>query len=70
MTDHIEPNAQLTLQQRIDQQDTWTFSECLGLASDYNMKIRMVIAMVYAAGKTYVERDLQSSATKSQDPTA
>jgi len=70
MTDDIEPTAQLTLQQRINQQDTWTFSECLGLASDHNMKIRMVIAMVYAAGKTYVERDLQAANTKSQDPTS
>ena len=51
---------QPSLQERISEQDAWTFSECLGLATDYNMKVRMVIAMVYAAGKTYVERDLKS----------
>lgn len=54
------PSAQPSLQERIKDQESWTFSECVGLAGDYNMKVRMVIATVYAAGKTYVERDLQS----------
>ena len=49
---------QKTLQQRIDEQEVWTFAECLGLATDYSTKVRMVIASVYARGKTYVERDL------------
>ena len=52
--------GQPSLQERIQEQDSWTFSECLGLATDYNMKVRMVIAMVYAAGRSYVERDLQA----------
>ena len=47
-----------TLEERIDEQDIWTFAECLGLAADYGTKVRMVIASVYARGKTYVERDL------------
>ena len=47
-----------TLEQRIDEQDVWTFAECTGLAADYGTKVRMVIASVYARGKTYVERDL------------
>jgi len=49
---------QQPLQQRIDEQEVWTFAECLGLATDYSTKVRMVIASVYARGKTYVERDL------------
>ena len=49
---------QQTLEERIDAQDVWTFAECLGLAADYGAKVRMVIASVYARGKTYVERDL------------
>jgi len=47
-----------TLEQRIDEQEVWTFAECLGLAADYGTKVRMVIVSVYARGKTYVERDL------------
>ena len=47
-----------TLQQRINEQEVWTFKECLGLAADYGTKVRMVIASVYACGKTYIERDL------------
>lgn len=49
-----------SLRERIRQQESWTFSEVLGLSGDYDMKVRMVIAVVYAEGKTYVERDLQS----------
>ena len=49
-----------TLEERIDEQDIWTFAECLGLSSDYGTKVRIVIASVYARGKTYVERDLTS----------
>lgn len=60
MVDSAEPPQQLSLQERISQQDSWTFSECIGLSTDYNMKVRMVIAMVYATGKTYVEHDLQA----------
>ncbi|MDH3643374.1 MAG: hypothetical protein OES38_14825 [Gammaproteobacteria bacterium] len=45
----------LTLEQRIDQQDTWTFRECLGLAAEYNVKVRMVVVTVLARGKNYVD---------------
>jgi len=51
-------DMQKTLEQRIDEQEVWTFAECLGLAADYGTKVRMVIVSVYARGKTYVERDL------------
>ena len=45
----------LTLEQRIDQKDTWTFRECLGLASEFNVKVRMVVVTVLARGKNYVD---------------
>jgi len=51
-----------TLDECIAEQEVWTFSECLGLASEHGTKVRMVIAMIYARGKTYVERDLNASA--------
>lgn len=47
-----------TIRERIDEQEVWTFSDCLGLSAEYDTKVRMVIVMVYAQGKTYVERDL------------
>ena len=46
------------IKQRIDQQDTWTFQECLGLASEFNLKVRMVVTMVMAQGKNYVDGNL------------
>ena len=39
--------------ERINSQEIWTFHECLGLASEFNMKTRMVIIIVMAQGKTY-----------------
>ena len=44
-----------TLEERIDQKDTWTFRECLGLASEFNVKVRMVVVTVLARGKNYVD---------------
>lgn len=52
-----------TIEQCIDEQEVWTFSDCLGLSADYGTKVRMVIVMVYARGKTYVERDLKEQST-------
>ena len=46
------------LLERIRSQDAWTFRECLGLASEFNLKTRMVIIMVMAQGKIYVDGDL------------
>ncbi len=47
----------LNLENRIDQQETWTFSECLGLASEFDTKVRMVVVTVYSRGKKYVDSD-------------
>jgi hypothetical protein len=48
---------QITLEERIDQQATWTFRECLGLAVEFNVKVRMVVVTVLARGKNYVDGD-------------
>ena len=47
----------LSLEERIDTQDTWTFRECLGLAAELNVKVRVVVATVFARGKNYVDHD-------------
>ena len=44
-----------TLEQRIDRQEQWTFTECLGLASEFNMKVRAVVVTVMVRGKRYVD---------------
>jgi hypothetical protein len=44
-----------TLEERIDEKDIWTFRECLGLASEFNVKVRMVVVIVLARGKNYVD---------------
>jgi hypothetical protein len=51
---------EFTLEERIDQQDTWTFRECLGLAAQFNVKVRVVVVTVLARGKNYVDGNLGS----------
>ena len=46
-----------SLTERIDAKETWTFAQCLGLASEYNVKVRVVIATVFARGKQYEESE-------------
>ena len=46
------------LEKRIDEQDTWTFKECLALAAEFNIKTRYVVVMVMARGKNYVDGNL------------
>jgi hypothetical protein len=48
---------EFTLEERIDQKDTWTFRECLGLAAEFNVKVRAVVVTVLARGKNYVDGD-------------
>ena len=43
------------LEQRIAAKESWTFKECLGLAAEFSVKTRMVIIMVLAQGKNYVD---------------
>lgn len=47
-----------TIAQRIAAQETWTFAECVGLADEFGMKVRMVVLLVLSQGKTYLEQDL------------
>ena len=44
-----------SLDERIDEQDSWTFQECLGLAMEFNTKTRFVILKVMARGKRYID---------------
>ena len=48
-------SADKTLEQRIDDQDDWTFQECLGLAAEYGVKTRVVVVTVLSRGKGYLE---------------
>ena len=43
------------LERRIESQDAWTFRECLGLAAEFDVKVRMVVALVMAKGKHYTD---------------
>ncbi len=47
----------MSLEERIDQQDTWTFAECLGLAAEFGIKVRVVVVTVMARGKVYKDGD-------------
>ena len=49
------------LEERIEAHDTWTFQECVGLAAEFNMKTRAVIALVMMKGKTYVDNEDSAS---------
>ncbi len=51
----------MSLEERIDQQETWTFHECLGLSTQYNVKVRAIIAMVYQRGKHYIDSSTSES---------
>lgn len=42
---------------RINEQENWTFQEVLGLAADFNLKPRFVIAFILANGKNYLDGD-------------
>ena len=55
--------SELSLEERIDEKDTWTFRECLGLAAELNLKVRLVVATVFARGKNYVDGDLRAGST-------
>ncbi|MEQ8691863.1 MAG: hypothetical protein RIC89_13645 [Pseudomonadales bacterium] len=53
-----------TLEERIDQQERWTFHECLGLATEYNVKVRVVIVTVFARGKEYIDGEAPGHKSK------
>ena len=43
------------LEKRIAEKDDWTFPECVGLATEFSIKTRAVIAFVMMQGKNYIE---------------
>ena len=45
------------LNDRINEQDVWTFRECLALAAEFNMKTRVVIALILMQGKEYIDHE-------------
>ena len=47
----------LSLTERIQQQEVWTFKECLTLSVQYDVKPRFVIAAVLAQGRSYIDGD-------------
>jgi len=49
------------LVRRIEAQDTWTFRECLGLAAEFNTKVRLVVALVMMKGKQYCDGEAGGS---------
>lgn len=40
---------------RINSQIDWTFLECQGLAAEFSLKTRYVIAAVLSQGKDYID---------------
>ena len=44
-----------TLEDRIETQKEWTFTEVLGLSAEFGIKPRMIISMMFASGKRYVD---------------
>ena len=43
------------LMAEIDRQEDWTFEEVLGLANQFSLKTRYVIACVHSRGKRYID---------------
>lgn len=55
-----------TLEERIDAQEQWTFRECVGLASEFQVRTRMVVVTVLARGKGYSEKAPEEPGKKAQ----
>ena len=53
------------LEKRIDAKDTWSFRECVGLASEFNLKPRYVIAFILSKGKNYIDHEEKTGEEKS-----
>ena len=43
------------LEQRIAEKENWTFSDCVGLATEFGLKTRAVIAFIMLQGKNYID---------------
>ena len=51
----------------INTQEDWTFEECQGLAVQFSLKTRYVIACVYAEGKVYIDGKRDTATAKQQN---
>jgi len=49
------------LVRRIEAQEAWTFQQCLGLAAEFNTKVRLVVALVMMKGKRYSDGEAGGS---------
>lgn len=49
------------LVRRVEAQEAWTFRECLGLAAEFNTKVRLVVALVMMKGKRYSDGEAGGS---------
>jgi len=57
-----------TLEERIETQDEWTFTEVLGLSTEFGIKPRMIISMLFLQGKRYVDGEGLPSAGTDEGP--
>ena len=48
------------LKARIEEKEDWTFRECVGLASEFNLKPRYIIGFVLSLGKNYIDTESSS----------
>ena len=51
----LRANMNPELEKRIAEKDDWTFPECVGLATEFSLKTRAVIAFVMMQGKNYID---------------
>ena len=58
------------LKTRIESRETWTFPECLALASEFGLKTRFVVAMVMMLGRRYVDGEAGSFTAAGKTPSA
>ncbi len=48
---------QQSLEDRLAEQDVWTFRECVGLGAQFGVKTRVVIVTLLALGKNYLDEE-------------
>ena len=51
----VDPYLTEEIEKRIEAKDVWNFHDCQGLAVEFGVKTRYVIALVFMKGKEYVE---------------
>lgn len=64
LNQRVKPLVNDALEDRIETQEEWTFTEVLGLSAEFGMKPRMIISLLFASGKRYVDGEGLPSADK------